>query len=184
MTPGVEKLRSYTIEADEKISPVMVYTQTMLFLGDVVTKKAIRVSTWLRSNAAPKYINMNDVQVMNFSGAGMPKPQHLKTVLLPTHQVIAFHLRPPTQEPLDFDPTETNRKMEPVSALIGPFRADGSIRMAVQTTLARYLDVAKETYSSMYDVELSHPMLPAMGVIKTPFLLINNELVVLSLRQS
>jgi hypothetical protein len=182
MTTGAGKVRDYQIEAGEKITPVMIYTQTQFVLGDVVTKEAIRVSTWLRSAAAPKYIYVRDVQLLTFGGAAAPKPQSFHAILMPTRLVIAFHIKPPAHDSLDYDPTEANRKMDPTTALVGSFQFNGTIRMSTQTSLDKFLDVAKDTYTSMYEIEITNPMLPQMGVIKAPFAMLNNDLALYSPR--
>jgi hypothetical protein len=169
------KPRDYQIEEGDKITSVMIYTQNLLVIGDAVTKEAVRVSTWLRSAAAPKYIYLRDVQVLTFSGTAAPKPQSFRAILLPARLAIAFHIKPPAHDPLDYDPSEANRKMEPTSAMVGPFQFNGLIRMSTQTSLDRFLDVAKENYTSMYELEITNPALPQMGVIRTPFALMNNE---------
>ena len=182
MTTAAGKIRDYQIEDGEKITPVMIYTQNQLVLGDVVTKEAVRVSTWLRSAAAPKYIYVRDVQLLTFGGAAAPKPQSFRAMLMPTSLVVAFHIKPPAHDPLDYDPTEANRKMDPTTALVGTFLFNGVIRMSTQTSLDKFLDVAKDPYTSMHEIEITNPSLPQMGVIKTPFALLNNELTLYSPR--
>jgi hypothetical protein len=170
------------IQENERITSVMIYTANFLTWGEVVTKEAIRVSTWLRTPALPQYILLHNAQLMNF-GASNPKPQSFKELHLPSSKVIGFHIKPPDHDPLDFDPDEPMRKMEPVTALIGPFRFDGTIRMSTQTNLERFLDVAKEIYTSMYDLEITQPSFPNMGIIRTPMALVRIEHVLFSPRE-
>jgi hypothetical protein len=101
---------------------------------------------------------------------------------LPTNLVIAYHIKPPAHDPLDFDPGEANRKMEPVIAVVGSFQFQGLIRMSTQTTLDKFLDVAKEAYTNIYEIEITQPAWPQMGVIKVPFALLNNQLALYSPR--
>jgi hypothetical protein len=60
--------KNYTLEADEKATPVMVYTPKHLVWGEVVTKEVIRLSTWLRTQAAPQYICLHESQMMYVGG--------------------------------------------------------------------------------------------------------------------
>ena len=169
------------VQENEKITSVMIYTESFLAWGEAVTKEAIRVSTWLRTPALPQYILLHNAQLMNFGG-GNPKPQSFSELHLPSAKVIGFHIKPPEHDPLDYDPNEPMRKMEPVTALIGSFRFDGNIRMSNQTNLERFLDVAKETYSSIYDLEITQPSFPSMGIIRVPMALIRIEHVLFSPR--
>lgn len=172
----------YKLEYGDKVSTVMIYTINLLIWGDVITKEAIRVSIWLRTPSAPKYIFLHNLQVLTFGAGGMGKPQAFRELYLPTPQVAAFHLKPPASDPPDYDSSEANRKMEPATALLNSFRFDGFMRMSTQTTIDRYLDVAKDRYTGMYDVEISQPSIPSMGVIRVPFVLFQNDLVIFSAR--
>ena len=84
---------------------------------------------------------------------------------------------------MDYDPNEPQRKMLPTTALIGPFRFDGFLRMSTHTNLERFLDVSKEAFTSMYDLVITQPTIPSMGAIKVPIALIRNETVLFSPRE-
>jgi hypothetical protein len=174
--------RSYPIPAGEKISSIMAYTMNLLVWGEVLTKEAIRASTWLRTPAIPQYIFIHDAQVMNFAGSSLPKPVFFRELHLPSSQVIAFHIKPPTFDPLDYDPNEPMRKMEPATALVGTFRFDGFLRMSTQTSIDRFLDVSKETFTALYDLEITQPLIPSMKPIRVPFALLRSDFVLFSPR--
>jgi hypothetical protein len=165
--------RSYTTADDENITAVMAYTDKLLIWGNVITKKALRVSTWLRTQAVPQFIWLHDATILEFSG-GAPKTQTFSELFLPSSLVLAFHIKPPASDPLDYDPNEPMRKMTPATALIGWFRFDGYLRMSTHTELERFLDVSKETFISIYDLAISQPSLPSMGVIRVPMALIRS----------
>lgn len=171
------------LEDDEKITPVMLYTQGKLIWGDVVTKSAIRVSTWLRTQAIPRYIFVHNAQILSFDSGGTPKPQSFDQLHIPSCKVIAIHIKPPDRDPLDYDPNEPMRSMTPASALVGAFRFDGFLRMSTQTTIERFLDVAKEDFTSIYDLEIRQPSFPQMGVIRAPMALIRSLDVLFSPRE-
>ncbi len=164
---------SYTVLDDEKVTTVMIYTDKLLIWGDVVTKKSIRVSTWLRTPAIPQFIWVHDATTMEFSG-GAPKTHAFRDLHLPSSQVIAFHIKPPASDPLDYDPNEPMRKMEQTTGLIGWFRFDGHLRMSTHTDLERFLDVSKEAFIPMYDIAISQPGIPSMGVIRVQMALIRS----------
>ena len=58
-----------------------------------------------------------------------------------------------------------------MTLLAGPFRLDGSLRLAGKTNLAKYIEISHEVYTSLYDVEISSPCLPSLGVMRVPFVL-------------
>lgn len=173
---------SVSLPEGYKATPVMAYTGTQFIWGEVVSVEAIRVSTWLRTQAVPKFLHFLDAQVLSFNAGGGLKPVHFHEFFLPSAHVLAFHLKPPLQDPLDYDPNEPMRKMEPVTALVGNFRFDGYLRMSTQTNLERFLEVAKESFISMYDIQISHPAIPALSGLRTPFSLIRMESVSFSAR--
>ena len=159
-----------TVPPGEKLSTVMIYTNEMLAVGDVITKEVLRVSTWLRTAAIPEFIWLHDAKIIQFA-SGAPRPLSFSELHMPSAQVKAFHLKPPAQDPLDYDPKEPNRKMLPVTVLVGLFRFDGFLRMSTQTELDRFLEVAKEAYVSLYDITITNPSIPNMAPMHIPFAL-------------
>lgn len=176
----IEKL--YTLGEDDKATPVMIYTDNNLMVGEVVTKKIIRVSTWMRTPMVPQYIAIYSAQIIDLSSGGTPKSQSFGEIFLPSHRVVAFHMRPPESDPLDYDPDEPMRRMEPVTALIGAFRFDGFVRMSTQTDLESYLDVIKESFTSIYDIKVTSPNIPAFKPFQIPFALLRRDRVIFAPR--
>jgi hypothetical protein len=156
---------------DEKTSTVMVYTNNMLVRGDVVTKESVRVSIWLRTQGVPNFIHLLKPQVVVFGGSP-PKTYAYEEIFVPTEQVIGWHLAPPAAEPLDYDPTEANRMMQPVQILMGSFTMKGNIRIAASADFSTSLEVMKVAWNSIYDVEIINPYLPQFAV-SAPMLLVS-----------
>ena len=71
-----------TLSPDEKSTMVMVYTQNMLVRGEVVTKKGVRVSTWLRTQGVPEYIHLFNPTVIHF-GSGVVKTLNYAEMYVP-----------------------------------------------------------------------------------------------------
>lgn len=159
----------YTLAADEKAFPVVVYMRDAMARGDMVIKESIRTITWFRSAAPSDYLKLHRTQVLFLSG-GTPHAASFQEFLIPSIDIIAAHLIPPAQEPLDYDASEPNRKMQPITALFGSFRINAKMRMSAATNLAVYLSTAKETFMTLYDAEASNPLIPNMGTIRTPML--------------
>ena len=163
----------YTPASDEKLTPVMLYTRNALVRGEVVTKQnVLRVNIWLRTDGAPKYLHVLKPQVLVFGGAPV-KPLSYGEIYYPASQVIGFHTLPPTDEPLDYDPNEMNRMMQPVEALVGTFVMKGNIRISTQTDIGSSLEVARVAWMSMYEVEVTNPYLPQMPPLRVPMALVN-----------
>lgn len=176
--------KPYTLDIGEKASPVMVYTSNTLARGEVITKEQMRVSTWLRTQGAPDFVGLYDAQVLTFGSAGGIQQATYSEYFVHASQIMAYHLVPPAKEPIDYDPSEPNRKMEPIILLIGSFRFSGHLRMAAQSTLTKYLEIAHESFFSFYDVEITNPGLPAGSALKVPIVLGRLNTAILAIRSA
>jgi hypothetical protein len=173
----------YQLNKDEKAVGVMAYTPTNLCWGEVIVKNHIRVGTWLRTAAAPDIVRIYNAKLLITSApSDPPKPILFNEIHIPIQQIIAFHLLPPAQEPIDYDPTEPNRRMDPVSVTAGSFRFDGFMRMSIKSNLAKYIEVTRETYTGIYDVDIRSQVVPALGVLHTPFTLVRQNAVIFGAR--
>lgn len=172
----------YTLDAEQKVASVMVYTQSTLVWGEVVIRQIVRASTWLRTNSAPDDVCVYNARVL-FTSSGAIKPFFLREIHIPTVAILAFHLVPPAKDPLDYDPSEPNRRMDPVTAIFSNFRVDAFLRMSTRANLGKYLEVSKETFMPFYDAEISSPLLPTFGVIKVPYLIARQAMTMIATRQ-
>jgi hypothetical protein len=163
------------LASDEKTAMVMVYTQDLLARGEVVAKESARVSIWLRTQGVPNYIHLHKPQVISFLGAA-PKTSSLSELFIPTVQVVGFHLAPPAEDPLDYDPSEANRMMQSLDVMVGSFLIKGKIRISTQADVATSLDVMRASWMSIYDAEIGNPYMPQFNV-QVPMLLVNPSLV-------
>jgi hypothetical protein len=169
-----------TLAADEKLTPVMIYTINSLVRANVITKENIRVSIWLRMAGAPEFIHMKNANVLVF-GTTL-QSQNFTDFFLSTQQVLAFHLLPPANDPIDYDETEMNRKMEPLTVMVGSFRFNGHTRMSTQTDLATHLSIVRSPLLSIYNIEITNPNLQAMGTLKVPFSIVRTNAVTFGAR--
>lgn len=167
----------YILANDEKSTPIMIYTANAFIKGDVISKEPIRISTWLRTPMAPEYFRLLNANVLMISTPGSMRSLSFNEYFIPVSQIIAYHLVPPHEDPLDFDETETNRKMEPVVVMVGSFIFKGCLRMSDQINLGTHLDVAHEPYYSLYDNEVSNPGMPKMGILRIPLIILRSDLV-------
>ena len=163
----------YILRPDEKTTPVMLYSQHNVVRGEAVIKQSvIRVSIWLRTDGAPRYIHDLKPQVLVFGGSPV-KALTYSEIYFPTSEIIAFHTLPPSDEPVDYDSDEANRKMEVVELLVGTFVMKGNIRISTQTEVDNTLESARVSWMSVYDVWITNPYLPQMPALQVPMMLIN-----------
>ena len=170
------------ITDDDKLTPAMFYTSNSMIWGKVLSKKPIRVSTWLLTDMAPNYLTIYDAQVLLVGGQ---KPVSLKfpALYLQTHNINAYHLIPPASEPPDYDPDEPNRKMVPTTALVGAFRFDGFTRMASFSTAENYLAAAKAEFVTIYDARMTCPLVPSIKGVQTPMVLLRQYRVMFAMSE-
>lgn len=157
---------------DEKSTMVMIYTQNTLVRGAVVTKESTRVEIWPRTQGIPNFIRVFNPSVLLFGG-NPPKPLTHAEILVPAPAMLGFHLAPPTSTPLDYDENEKNRSMEPISFLMGTFTVKGHIRVTNAAAIINSLDVAFNSWLSIYNSEISNPFLPQMPPMPVPMMLIH-----------
>lgn len=162
----------YQLADNEKVASVMAYNPLSIYWGEVVVKDQIRVSTWLRTTAAPDSICLYNAKALIINTGETPKPMTFTELHIPTGQILAFHLIPPAKDPIDYDLDEPNRQMIPITILFGTFRVDGNIRLSTRSSLSKYMEISRETYTSIYDAEISNPVMSSLGVIRVPFLLV------------
>jgi len=160
-----------TLAPDEKTTLVMVYTQNALVRGEVNTKVNVRVSIWLRTDGAPRYLHLNNAQML-FFGGGPAKSYNYSEIYVPVASVLAFHIAPPAKEPLDYEPGEKNRAVQLLSVGVGTFIFKANMRYSAQSGFGSSLEMI-HTWSSLYDAEINNPNLPQMPAIQVPMLLVN-----------
>ncbi len=169
------------LAGDEKLTPVMIYTSHSLVWGQLYSKKAIRVSSWLLSDMAPTYFKIYSAQVLFVGGSQTLAPIKKPVLQLQTKGINAFHLMPPDEDGADYDPNEPNRKMVPLTAHVGYFQIDGFARMATFTDVDNFLGAAKSEYITIYDTTMTCPMVPSIKGIKASMILLRQERVIFSL---
>jgi hypothetical protein len=163
----------YILRPDEKTSLVMLYTMHNVVRGEAVVKQNVpRVNIWLRTDGVPRYIHILKPQVLVFGGSPV-KSLTYSELYFPTSQVIAFHTLPPTEEALDYDATEADRRMEDVHLMVGTFVMNGKIRISTHTEVDTTLESARVSWISVYDVSISNPYLPQMPSLQVPMVLVN-----------
>jgi hypothetical protein len=165
----------YTLLPDEKTTPVMIYGRDKLIRGEVVTKESALVMGWLRTQGAPTYMHVLNANVIGLGGSA-PKSYHFDEIYFPTVECLVFHLTPPKQDPLDYEPNEKNRLMVAMSVMAGSFLLQGQLRVSALTDLPTTMEGNRQTWLSFYEITISNPALPQMR-LNVPMALMNAHLV-------
>jgi len=173
-----DKANAQSAPEEKKSTPILVYTDSSLIWGNSITNPNVRISTLLRLPEIPPFIDLHEANLLKFGGNQANKPLYFPVLHIPLNDIIAYHIKPPLKDPLDYSPDEPMRKMEPVTALVGYFRFDGVVRMSTHSNLERYLQVLRESFISMYEVEITQPFSSSQGVMRIPFVLLRSERVI------
>jgi hypothetical protein len=162
---------AYQLEPGDKTTNVTIYLAQGVVVGELVTRQVVRVSTWLRTPGLPDYGSLFDVTYTRGVGAGDAQVVELSELHVPVAQMIALHLTPPGHEPVEFDPNELNRKMEPITAIAGPFHLNGSLRMPGHLTVAKQMGLMREPFVMLNDVSIASALEPSKVVQVSTILL-------------
>ncbi|MBV6397039.1 MAG: hypothetical protein HFACDABA_02643 [Anaerolineales bacterium] len=166
----------YTLATDEKVTPVMAYTQDSLIRGEAVTKQPVRVSTWFRTEGAPDYLHIYNVQWVTITGGAL-KPLTFPETFVPLDTIIGFHILPPQADPLDYDEREANRVNAPLSVLMGRLLVKGRMRVSPQTDIGTSLSISHTKWMSLYESEITSPHLSQMPAMQVPMLIVRPKAV-------
>ena len=166
---------------DDRATAVMVHTANSLSWGQLITKKAILAERFLIGATVPDFVSLFSAQTIAIHGSQISKPIKYNELHIPYEEVVAFHLMPPAEAQLDYDPTEPNRIMVPVTAYAGSFHFKASIRIGVQTTIQNLLGITKSDFMSIYDVEIYHPSNPNMKPMNVNFAMIQRVAVMIGI---
>ena len=162
---------AFVVEPGDKATSVSAYISQGVIVGDLVTREIVRASTWLRTPGLPEYATLFRVTVTRAAGTGEPLVLRSPEIHVPIAQLIAIHLTPPGEDPVEYDPNELNRKLEPVSAISGPFRFDGLLRMPGHMTLAKQMGLMREPFVMLYTVSVTSALEPTR-VVRVPMALL------------
>ena len=157
---------------DDRSIQVMIHTNTGISWGHMVHKQAVLPERILTGVTVPDYISLYDAQTLTAQGNFISKPIKYSELHIPYDAITAFHLMPPNESQLDYDPAEPNRIMVPISAHVGAFIFQAQMRISNQTTVRNSLGIAKADFIGVYDVEISHPSNPNMKPIRSNYALL------------
>lgn len=166
---------------DDRAVQVMIHTKTGLAWGHMVHKQAVLPERILTGATVPDYISLYDAQMFTAQGTTISKPIKYSELHIPYDTITAFHLMPPNEAQLDYDPAEPNRIMVPITAHVGAFIFHAQMRISNQTTASNSLRIAKADFIGFYEVEVLHPSNPNMKPIQTNYALLRRMNVLVGL---
>ena len=161
----------YQLAPDEKVTTVMVYSRNKLIHGGLITRQSVRVSILPRMQAFTNFLHFLKAQIW-FFGGGEPKLLSFGEYFFPVERMIGLHIAPPAADPLDYEADLANRGMCNVSTTLGVFIVQGKIRVSTQVETGANLELAYKSWLSVYEADVSSPLMPQMPVLHVPMLLI------------
>ncbi len=91
-----ELVTKYNLGEDDKAVQLMVYVSYGIFWGIVVTKERVRLSTWLRGQAAPDNIRLLDSKSIITTAGGQPITTSFAESIIPAGLVKCLSHSPPS----------------------------------------------------------------------------------------
>ena len=162
----------YELKPNEVKTPVMLYTESTLMHGEIVTRDIVRVQIFPRTESVPRYLRLLNAQQIH-PGATV-RTAKFDEIFIPATEAIGFHVAPNIEIDLDYDEGEASRRMVPVRALLGTFILESNMRISTQTEFDNSLEVTSASWLSLYDASITNPYLPKMN-IRVPMLLVRPE---------
>lgn len=164
-----EAILTSTVELKygETTTAMMFYTKDSLIWGDIVHHEEVIPSRILVGITIPEFISIYNAQLIFTEPNFISRPVSRKEIHLPAQKILGYHLLPPQKDHLDYDPTEPNRKMVPLTAFMGAFCIQGSIRISEVTTVKSNIEVIKSDFLTLYDLEIRHNYKTEMQAIRS-----------------
>jgi hypothetical protein len=168
--------KTYSLEPDEKATPVMVGTADMLIWGDLVTKEHVRIVGFL-TTLAEDFVPLHDAKILFLSPTQQVAPIERAVVYVKFEEILLFY-RMDEPEPL---PEETEvRRFEPIEFIVGSYQIEGEILKSPIATLQNLLLVSKDVYMPVYKASIRHVAKPWLGVFTTNMIQIRRDRMVVT----
>jgi hypothetical protein len=151
--------KSYTLQAGEKISQVMIGTSDMLLWGDLVTKEQVRLAAYL-TTLAEDFVLLRDANVLFLSPVEQRDPIVRSEAYVKYEEILFFYVM---SEGVPV-PEETElRRFEPLETVVGSFHIEGAIIKSPMASLQNMLIVTTEPYLPLYNASVRHVAKPWLG---------------------
>ena len=156
-----------SLKYGETTTAMMFYTANSLIWGNIIHHEEILPSRILVGITIPEFVSVYQAKILFTQPNFISTPISHSELHIPTQKIIGYHLMPPQIDQIDYDETEPNRKMEPLTAYLGAFTLRGSIRISEVTTVKSNIEVLKAEFLTLYDLEISHSHKKEMSAIRT-----------------
>jgi hypothetical protein len=166
METTIESVKPF-VEDGEIQTPFMVYTSQGIIWGKLPHSELIQPSRILVGVTVPEYVTLLEAQVLFLEPNFAAKPIRHAQIMVSSRTILGYNLMPPQKDQLDYDPTEPNRRMTPVTLYMGALMVKGSMRISEITSVKTTVEVTKADFVALYDIEVCHPNNPKMSPIKS-----------------
>jgi hypothetical protein len=147
--------------------------------GDLVTKKAVRVATFLNV-LAEDFVPIWDAKILYLNGERTTEPLQRLVAYIKLQEILVFFS---TQE-LEALPEETDlRRYEPVSLVVGDFQIDAAMLKSPMSEMSTLLTVAKDLFLPFYRARVSCLSQPWLGTFQTSMVQVQREHMLLTLTE-
>ena len=151
--------KSYTLEAGEKATQILIGTADLLIWGDLVTKEHVPVAAYLMT-IAEDFVPLRDAKVLFLAPVQQAAPVARQVVYVKREEILIFYSM---SDPVPL-PEETEvRRFEPMEVLIGPYQIQGDMLKSPIASLENVLLVSKDDFMPFYRVTIRHVGKPWLG---------------------
>jgi hypothetical protein len=172
--------KPYTLESDQKATPVMIGTSNMLIWGDLVTKTHARMSAFL-TTLAESFVAVHDAKILFLDPTQKIAPVQRDLAFIKLEEILFFYVMG-EEEPLP-EESET-RRLESVEILVGDFVIEALLMKSPITTFQNLLLVTKDNYVALHQATVRHVAKPWLGAFSASVIQIRREKMTLMLGQS
>ena len=170
--------KSYTLEAGEKVSQVMVGTAHTLVWGDLVTKEQVSVSVFLNT-LAEDFVPLHDVKILFLAPTQQVPPVERAMAHVKLEEILLLFELAGAEAP----PEETHlRRYEPVEAILGSFHLEGSILKPPLANLQTMLFVSNDTYLQLCRASIHHVAKPWLGTMTAGVAYVRRDSLIIAVR--
>lgn len=155
--------KSYTLEAGEKATQIMIGTADLLVWGDLITKEHISVTAYLMT-IAEDFVPLRDAKILFLAPTRQVAPIARRVIYIKREEILLFYSM---SDPVPL-PEETEvRRFEPLEVLVGPYQVQGDMLKSPIADLETVLLVSKDDYMPIYSATIRHVGKPWLGSFTT-----------------
>jgi hypothetical protein len=163
--------RSYTLEADQKATQVIIGTADTLIWGDLVLKAHLNAGAFLNT-LAEDFVPVYDARILFLAPTEQVSPMERPLLFVRLDEILLFFT--PADAEVPPEESET-RRYEPVEIVIGSFLVEGKLLKSPLAALHNLLLVTRGPYMDFYVATIRHMAKPWLGTFSTSRVLIRRD---------